>query len=190
MINILWLILIIISIIYSIFTNNLETLNEYIINTPINFLEIILKLGSSMIFWNGILNVCKEGGFFNIFTKYLKKLIQPLFKEIPSDSLALDYISANITANIFGLANASTPMGLNAMKELQKLNKNKEKPSKSMITLIILNITGFSIIPSTIISLRKTFNAKIIISIIPLIILANGITTLIGILINFLGNRK
>lgn len=191
MINVLWLIIIIISISYALITGNLEGINNAIINTPKGSFKIITEMSISIIFWSGFLNMAKESGFLKFISKYIKKIIRPLFKEIPYDSEALDYISMNVAANFLGLGSASTPMGLKAMEELDKLNNNNKKISKSMITLITLNIMSFSILPTTILSIRNGFNSKLSVMIIPYLIICSGIVGIISLIINYIiGGKK
>lgn len=190
MINYIFLSIIIFSLLYGISTDNVMSLNKTILETPKNALKLMADFSAMIIFWNGILGVAKEGGFLKFLTKYIKKIIKPLFKEVPKDSPALDYIAANVAANTLGLGNAATPLGLKAMKELQKINKEKDKASKEMITLMILNTAGFTIMPTTILAIRKSFNAKITVELIPVIIILSFLTTIIGLIINFLYARK
>ncbi len=190
MIDLIWIIIIIISLVYGIFTNNMTNINKIILDLPKNSLNLMIDFSASIIFWNGILNVAKDGGFLSFLTKYIKKIIKPFFKEVPFDSLALDYIAGNIAANILGLGNAATPLGIKAIKELELLNNNKKEATKPMITLIILNTTGFTILPTTILALRNSYNANITVQLIPIIILVSFIITIIGLFINHLFKRS
>ena len=96
----------------------------------------------------------------------LSSLLKRLFPEIPRGHESLGLIASNVISNIFGLGSAATPFGLKAMSSLQKLNKNKKVASRSMITFLVLNTSGLTIIPTTIISLRmmhKSDNPTIIV---------------------------
>ena len=90
----------------------------------------------------------------------LTPIARRLFPEIPESSPAIGDIAMNFTANAFGLSNAATPMGLKAMEELQKLNKEKKSASNAMCTLLAMNMAGFQIVPATVIAVLASFGAK------------------------------
>lgn len=165
MINIIWFLFIFIGITFGILTNNISNINDVIIKSSKESLDIFVNIIPNMILWLGILNIAKESGLINKFSKLIHPILKPLFKEIPNDDVAIGYISTNIISNVLGLSNVSTPFGIKAIQRLQELN-NKETISKSMKTFLIINICGLTIIPTTIISLRemyKSINPSIII---------------------------
>lgn len=187
MINILFSLLIILGIVYSIFNNSIDELLEIILKTPRNAYDLLVNVSVSLVFWNGILEVLKNTNLLSYLSKFISIFIKPLFPT--SNKEALEYISGNIMANVLGLGSAATPFGLKAMEELNKINKNKTVASKEMITLLILNTSGITLLPTTIISLRAQYNAKIITQIIPLIITSSIITTIIAILLDYIVRR-
>lgn len=189
MINIIWLFLLIIGIIFSLCTNNLEALNDTILGVPEKTLGLFISLFLMLVFWNGILEIAKDSGLLSFLGKGIKKIIKPLFPSIPKDHVVLDYISFNVAANILGLGNAATPMGLKAMQELKKIS-NSDIASKEMITLLILNTSGLTLIPTTILALRRKYNAGITVQLIPYIILMSFITTVVALFIDYLFRRK
>lgn len=101
------------------------------------------------------MTIATDSGLLNKISNFLYPFLRKLFPEIPKNHESLGYISSNITANILGLGNAATPFGLKAMKSLQKLNNESVVASKSMITFILLNTSGLTLLPTTIISLRS-----------------------------------
>ena len=189
MINYIWMIMIIISIIFAICTNNVEELTNIILSIPETTLGLFITIFLMLVFWNGILEIAKDSGLLSLLGKGIKKVIRPLFKDIPKDHVVMDYISFNLAANILGLGNAATPMGLKAMKELKGISKS-DVASKEMITLLILNTSGLTLIPTTIIAIRKSHGAKMTVQLIPYIILMSLLTTAIAILIDYLFRRK
>lgn len=194
MINYIWAFFIIIGIMYGIFTGNIETINNSLINSGTNAIEMILKLIPLMCLWLGIMTIAKDSGLIDILAKKLNKLLKILFPEIPENHEALTYISSNIILNMLGVGNAATPFGLKAMKEMQKLNKNKDVASRSMITFLVINTSSVTIIPTTIISFRILNNSVNPTGIVPLCIITTVISCLIGILLDrlfyFLTRRK
>ncbi len=121
--------------------------------------EISLGLTGVMCFWLGIMKVGEKGGAIRIFSKLIQPFFSRLFPEIPKDHPAMGSILMNYSANMLGLDNAATPLGLKAMKELQDINPDKEKASNAMIMFLTLNTAGFTIIPVSIIAFRATAHA-------------------------------
>ncbi|HQG37811.1 MAG TPA: nucleoside recognition domain-containing protein [Chitinophagales bacterium] len=121
--------------------------------------EISLGLTGVMCFWLGIMKVGENGGAIRIFSKLINPFFSRLFPEIPKEHPAMGSILMNYSANMLGLDNAATPLGLKAMKELQEINPNKEKASNAMIMFLTLNTAGFTIIPVSIIAFRATAKA-------------------------------
>jgi len=189
MINKIWLFLIIISLIYGILTFNMIPLNDAIMEAPQTAFRIFVEFIIFMTFWNGILRMTKDSGFLNVITKYIKKIIRPLFKELDKNDPALDYISANLCANLIGLGSAATPLGLKAMQELDKTNEDTNKPSKAMITLVTLNSTSFTLLPTSILAFRRSYNAQVNLSLIPWILLISFLTTAFALTLNFVFGR-
>ena len=114
----------------------------------------------------------------------LEPILKKIFPEIPSGHESFDYISSNIVSNIFGLGNAATPMGIKAMESLQKINKDKECASRSMITFLIINTCGFTLIPMTILSLRMAYHSKNPSSIILPCIIVSFVSLIFGLLLD------
>ena len=153
----IWSFIIIISIVFSIFTSNISNINNVILTTSYEALKTFGMVASNIIMWSGILEVCISSGVMKYLTFFLKPFIRKLFKT--TDEHTLDCISANIACNIFALGSASTPFAIKAMTRLQEENPNKEKESKDMATLIIINVCGFSILPTTLMSLRANYDS-------------------------------
>ena len=122
--------------------------------------KLSLGLTGIMALWLGIMRIGEKGGAINILSKIFAPLFNRLFPEIPSSSNAHGSIIMNISANMLGLDNAATPLGLKAMNELQKHNPNKEKASNAQILFLVLNTSGLTLIPTSIIALRATAMAE------------------------------
>lgn len=189
MISRIWLILIVIGISFSIFTGNIDKVNNEILLCGKNALEMSLKILPVMALWLGIARILLKSGLLNKITKIFKPILRLIFPEIPSNHESLDYISSNVISNMFGLGSAATPFGIKAMKSLQELNKDKTKASKSMITFLILNTSGLTIIPTTVISMRIMHNSINPSSIILASLLSTLISTILSILIDKIFRR-
>jgi len=116
--------------------------------------ELALGLTGAMCFWLGIMKVGEKGGAINYLSKAISPFFRRLFPDVPKDHPAMGSIIMNYSANMLGLDNAATPLGLKAMEQLQEINPNKDTASNSMIMFMTLNTAGFTIIPVTILALR------------------------------------
>ena len=190
MINYLWSFFIIAGIIYSIITNNFSVVNTEILECGKLTLDLILKLFPMISLWTGVVTIAKKSGLLKTFASLISPLLSKLFKDIPKDSPALGYIASNIAVNMFGLGSAATPLGLKAMKELQKLNNNKEEASRSMVTFLVLNTSGLTIIPTTVISLRTLYGSSNPTEIIITSIIATIISTTIGLIADYYFQKR
>ncbi len=160
MLNILWPIFIIISIIYAIFSGNLENLNKSIFESTESAVNLTLTLLGMMCLWSGIMEVASKTDIIKYLSKVLQTIVKIIFYNIKIQSKSYDNVIMNIVANILGLGNAATPLGLKAMNELQKENDNKEKLSDNMMMLIVLNTASLQIIPTTVIAIRSSLGSE------------------------------
>lgn len=160
MVNKIWGFFIVVGIVFCLFTNNINIVNEEILNSTKTSLEMILKIFPVLALWLGISKIAEKSGLLNKMAAKLSTVLKYIFPDIPKGHISLSYISSNVIANMFGLGNAATPFGLKAMQSLQELNKDKKTASRSMITFLVLNTSGVTIIPTTIISLRMMYGSS------------------------------
>lgn len=159
MLNIVWPIFIIISFIYAIFFGNLDQLNSSIFSSTEDAVKLCINLLGTMCLWSGIMQIANQTSVVDKLTKILKPIMKFLFPEIDEKSKMHKEISMNVVANILGLGNAATPLGLKAMKSMQKENKDKEVLTNSMATFIVLNTASIQIIPTTVIAIRSSMGS-------------------------------
>jgi len=160
MLNLIWPIFLIISFIYAIFCGNLMQVNESIFKSTENAVNLTLQLLGTICLWNGIMKIAMETKIVKILKKMLNPILRKLFPDINKNEEVHTEISMNIIANILGLGNAATPLGLKAMKSLQKKNRDKKVLSNSMAMFIVLNTASIQIIPTTVIAIRSSLNSK------------------------------
>jgi len=159
MLNIIWPIFIIISYIYAVITGNTEKINNAIFEYTETAVNLLLTLIGTMCLWNGLMEIASNTKLINRLTKILRPLINFLFPENKNDKKIHEEISMNVVANLLGLGNAATPLGLKAMKSMQDKNPNKEKLTDDMATFIILNTASIQIIPTTVIAIRMNLGS-------------------------------
>ena len=184
MINIVWIFLICTGIIYGTVTNNTEVINNTIVDSTKVSLEMLLKIFPVIALWMGLTKIAEKSGLLKSFSVKLSPLLTKIFPDIPKGHESLSLIASNIISNIFGLGNAATPFGLKAMTSLQKLNRKKDTASRSMITFLVINTSGLTIIPTTIISLRMMYGSTNPTIIVFACILSTFFATLGGIIID------
>jgi len=144
--------------------------------------EISLGLTGVMTLWMGLMKVGETGGIIGLMSKAVGPLFRRLFPEIPKDHPAIGSMMMNIAANMLGLDNAATPLGLKAMTQLQELNRDKETASNSMIMFLVLNASGLTIIPISIMVFRTQAGAADPSDVFIPILLATFCSTLTGII--------
>jgi Uncharacterized membrane protein, required for spore maturation in B.subtilis. len=154
MINKVWIFFIVSGIIYALLTGNIGIINEEILKSSGTAFDLVCKIFPVMALWLGIMKIAENSGLLKKMSNFLSKILKHIFPEIPKGHESFSYIASNVIANLFGLGNAATPFGLKAMKSLSDLNQNKDAPSRSMITFLVLNTSGLTLVPTTIISLR------------------------------------
>lgn len=190
MVNIIWMTLIVFGILYGVLTNNLDKLNTTIVDSTKISLEMLFKIFPVLALWMGITKIAEESGLLQKLSNKLSPLLTKFFPEIPKGHESLSLIASNMIANIFGLGSAATPFGLKAMKSLQNLNEDKKTASRSMITFLVINTSGLTIIPTTIISLRMMYDSIEPTKIVFACIISTFFSTLGGILMDrFLARR-
>lgn len=159
MVNAIWVVMILIGIIYALITGNLGTINTTIIESTKVSLDMLLKIFPLLALWMGFMEVAEKSKLLDKFSAVISPLLTKLFPDIPKNHPSLSYIASNVIANVFGLGSAATPFGLKAMESLQELNKKKDTATRSMITFLVLNTSGLTIVPTTIISLRLMYGS-------------------------------
>ncbi|CDD16807.1 putative membrane protein required for spore maturation [Clostridium sp. CAG:798] len=159
MLNIIWPLFIVISFIYAFFSGNIEQVSNGIFESLTDVVNLSLTFLGTMCLWNGIMEIAKKTTLIKKLTSFLKPLIKFLFPELTKNEKAKEEISMNIIANVLGLGNAATPLGLKAMKTMQKENKDKTTLSNSMAMFILINTASIQLIPTNVIAIRNSLNS-------------------------------
>ncbi len=144
--------------------------------------EMTLGLTGTLTLWMGILKIGEDSGLVDRLAKFLSPVLTKLFPEIPKNHPALGSIFMNISANMLGLDNAATPVGLKAMQELQSINDKKDTASNSMIMFLVLNTSGLTLIPVSIMAYRAKYGAADPADIFLPLLLTTMCSTLVGLL--------
>lgn len=159
MLNVIWPIFIIISYIFAIVTGNTDKVNNAVFGYTETAVKLTITLLGTMCLWNGLMEIASNTKLIYTINRLLNPIINFLFPESRNNKQIHEEIAMNITANMLGLGNAATPLGLKAMKSMQEKNKNKDRLTDDMATFIILNTASIQIIPTTVISIRMSLGS-------------------------------
>lgn len=190
MVNIIWALFIIIGIIYSLISGNFNVINNEILVSGKSALDLLLGMLPLLVIWMGLMKVAEEAGIISSISKMMSPILKKIFPSVPNNDPSLGFIASNIAANMAGLGSAATPFGLKAMESLQKLNKDKKVASEAMITFLVLNTSGVTIVPTTIISLRLLYGSVNPSVVLPFCIIATTCSTIGGLTIDYLIRRR
>ena len=160
MLNIIWPFFIIISIVYAILTGKVAEVNNSVFESANETVKLTITFFGTICLWNGIINIAAKTTMIEKLTNKLSPIIKFLFPDLKKEKEVQKEISMNIVANMLGLGNAATPLGLKAMKSMQKLNDNKERLSNAMAMFIVLNTASLQIIPTTVIAIRNSLGSQ------------------------------
>lgn len=181
MLNYIWAAMLLIGIIYALFTGNMEAVSNAALDYAESAVTLCITMAGVMALWVGLMEIASQAGLTRKLTKVMQPLISWLLPDVPKEHPARDYIAANLVANILGLGWACTPAGLRAMEELSELNHHEDKASDAMCGFLVLNISSLQLIPVNIIAYRSKYGSVNPSAIIVPAILATCCSTLAGI---------
>jgi len=158
--NYIWLALMVISLVVGAINGQLEAVTKAAVEYAGVAVDISLGLIGIMAFWLGMMKIAEEGGIIRLLSRAIRPIAKFLFPDIPPEHPAIGSMLMNIIANWLGLGNAATPLGLKAMKELQKLNKSKDTATNAMVVFLALNTASITFIPMTVIAVRSKLGSS------------------------------
>jgi len=159
-VNLVWLGLILIGVVVAALNGNVEAVTKAAFEGAELAVQVALRLIGVLTFWLGMMKLAEAGGLVKLLAGLFRPILSFLFPSIPKDHPAMGAIVMNLSANILGLGNAATPMGLIAMQEMQKINRGKpDEASDSMCTFLALNTSCITLIPTTILAIRIKFGS-------------------------------
>ena len=179
MLNYIWFGMMLIAVVVGTVTGNIDAVTEAAISMAKTAVEIAIGLIGIMALWLGTMKISEESGLIRIIAKALRPITIRLFPDVPEDHPAIGSIVLNMAANILGLGNAATPLGLKAMEELQELNPNKDTATNAMCTFLAINTSSVQLVlPATVVALMGAASNQIFIT----TILATGLSTIAAII--------
>jgi spore maturation protein A len=160
MLNYIWFGLMAIALVIAIFNGTAGAVSEAAVTSAKTAVEIAIGLVGVMTLWLGIMRIAEAAGLVTMLGRLLRPVLRWLFPEIPPDHPANGAIVLSIAANMLGLNNAATPLGIKAMEELQELNDRKDTATNPMVTFMALNTSGVQLIPATMIGVLAAAGSK------------------------------
>lgn len=190
MVNIVWGAFIIIGIVYGLITGNIMVINNEIIESGNAAFNLIKDMTPLLVIWMGLMRIAEVSGLIKKIAELMTPILSKLFPKVPRGHESIGYIASNVAVNMAGLGSAATPFGLKAMAKLQELNPDKKKATSSMITFLVLNTSGVTIVPTTIISLRLMYGSLNPTIVLPACIIATVCSGIGGLTLDYFIRRK
>ena len=184
MVNHIWLWMILSGVVAAAAQGRVELVTRAALAGAKEAVAVCIGLISILVFWMGMMRIAQDAGLLEKLARLLRPVVRFLFPSVPPNHPAMGYILSNISANLFGLGNAATPMGIKAMEELKKMNPDSKTASPAMCTLLALNTSGFTLIPTTVIGLRMKYGSADPAEIIGTTLLATLCSTLVAIMLD------
>lgn len=190
MLNYIWCFMIIFAVLMSSFTGGMAAVTNSALSASGEAVKICIETLGIVAMWMGIMRIAEKSGLIDALAKRMTPLLNFLFPSVPKDHPARKYIATNLIANFLGLGWAATPPGLQAMIELQKLNKDKGTATHAMCMFLIINISSVQLIPINMISYRSAYGSHNPTEILVPCIMATIISSLVAVLFGKLMYKK
>jgi len=156
MLNYIWLIMVILAVVLGGINGKIENVTKSAIDSAGGSVTIAIGLIGVMALWLGIVKIAEDSGLMNLLAKAIAPIMKWLFPDVPAGHPAMGSMTMNIAANMLGLSNAATPLGLKAMEDLETLNKSPGVATNAMCTFLTINTAGLQLIPATMISIMAS----------------------------------
>ncbi len=156
MLNKIWPAFILIAFIFSLITGNIEEFNNSIFTSCAQTVDLTIKLFGTMCLWNGLMKIVEKTSLINKLSKLMGPIMKFLFPSMKKEDKEYNEITINMIANLLGIGNAATPLGIKAMQTMQKKNPCKDRITDNMATFIVLNTASIQLIPTTVIAIRSS----------------------------------
>jgi spore maturation protein A len=160
MLNYIWLGLVIVAVVLGGINGKIENVTKAAIDAAGNSVTIAIGLVGVMALWLGIMKIAEQSGLMSLLARAIAPVMRRLFPEVPPDHPAMGSMLMNIAANMLGLSNAATPLGLKAMEDLEKLNPTPGVATNAMCLFLTINTSGLQLIPASMISLMASAGSK------------------------------
>ncbi len=180
MIKWIFAVMLIISAILGAVQDNISEVSSAALNSCVEAVELCIYLTGGMCMWGGVMRVAEKAGVTDVLANLFRPLLKHLFKGLDTSGKAFHAICMNITANLLGLGNAATPLGLEAMKRLEEEEGESEITSRNMVLFVVLNTASITLIPTTAASLRLKHGSQAPMEILPCVLITSACALIVG----------
>ena len=181
---------VLVSLVFGILRGRTAEISAAALEESSHAVELSLKLLGSLCFWSGILETARQSGIVEKLCVFLKPALLLVFPKLKNEEKALGAISMNVAANLLGLGNAATPLGILAMKELHKISGFSTAATKEMVCFVVINTASLQLLPTTIAAMRLENGAKNPLDILPAVWFVSACSLLVGVLVAKIGFPK
>ena len=190
MMNYIWAGMILFSCICALLTGRLPELSDAVLSGAACAVQLVIVLLGMMCVWTGLMKIADAGGLTKLLSRMFYPVMRLLFPKYPKDSAAMKAICMNITANLLGLGNAATPLGIAAMKEMSRVNKRPTEADNNMVMFVVINTASIQLVPTFMGTLRAQYGSAQPFDIVPAVWLASIVSLGLGILAAKLLERR
>jgi len=177
---------ILLSLVFSAVLGQISELSNNILTASEGAVKLTLTLLGSMAFWGGVMRIAEKSGFTKKLAVLFRPILRKLFAGIAVDGKAFNSIVMNITANIIGMGNAATPLGIKAIKELAKEEGATDYATRNIIAFVVINTASIQLIPTTVATLRAAHGSSVPMEILPSVIVTSCVALFVGLTLVFI----
>ena len=190
MLNIIWSLIVVSSVICAIILGNTQILSKAFIDSTADAVQLLLTLTGVICLWSGLMKIAERSGLTSAMARVFSPLLKKLFPRLDRDSAAFEAISLNISANLLGMGNTATPPGLKAMKELSRMNGGSDTASDEMIVFVVMNTASLQLFPTMLGTLRGSYGSAAPFEILVPVWLSSSAALTVALIIAQLGSGK
>ena len=190
MLNGIWVGMVLVSLLYGAFSGRLDAVMEQAIASASEAVQVSLGLLGALALWCGVMKVLEQAGGVAVIGRIFRPILKGLFPKLKEDSPAMGAIVLNLSANLLGISNAATPLGIRAMEELHKANQNPREATNEMCLFVVLNTASVQLVPTTLIALRQAAGVENPFAITLPILVVSLLALVAGILAVKLGEKR
>lgn len=169
------------SFIFAVFSGNMSAVSAAAVSGCADAVSLVLRLCGGLCLWSGIMRLCEKSGICAFLSSLLSPVLKLIFPSLSKKSEAMHLISMNVSANLLGLGNAATPLGIAVMKKLAEINPKKYMASDDMVTFAVINSSSIQLLPTTLATLRASYGCDNPMNILPAVLITSVLSLSVGV---------
>lgn len=168
------------SFIFAVFSGNMSAVSSSAVQGCADAVSLVLRLCGGLCLWSGIMRLCEKSGICSFLSRLLSPVLKLIFPSLSKNGEAMRLISMNVSANLLGLGNAATPLGIAAMKKLNELSDKKHIASDDMVSFAVINSSSIQLLPTTLATLRAAYGCDNPMNILPAVLITSILSLCVG----------